>query len=295
WSLCIRSLYQLTKVRQNAYFYVCSHSFTVLFRAAGVGAMDEINALVYPTTAGLRKSLVDEDIQFTMPLADDTQSAVESEESCATQINDIVDDEESTVFLESLGLSQQDFPSLKQNKVKTKSDSKKTSLIALRGPDTLLFLTFLTTNSQYVISKTGPSAGIPPTLLSPVAFHGASLLPLKLKEKEIKHKEETIYSLEINGPILPNTVHGLCEFMRETQEGNFSASLSTQESTIPFATVNGSISRCQDNILSVFATENLKDSGFGNTEFLRDICVQSQHSNKSISNVVVNDNVYTLK
>lgn len=36
-------------------------------------------------------------------------------------------------------------------------------------------------NCRSTVSNTGPHAGIPPTLLAPVAFTGATLTPLKVK------------------------------------------------------------------------------------------------------------------
>lgn len=36
-------------------------------------------------------------------------------------------------------------------------------------------------NCRSAVSNTGPHAGIPPTLLAPVAFTGATLMPLKVR------------------------------------------------------------------------------------------------------------------
>lgn len=36
-------------------------------------------------------------------------------------------------------------------------------------------------NCRSTVSNTGPHAGIPPTLLAPVAFTGATLTPLKVR------------------------------------------------------------------------------------------------------------------
>lgn len=38
-------------------------------------------------------------------------------------------------------------------------------------------------NCRSAVSNTGPHAGIPPTLLAPVAFSGATLTPLKVRKK----------------------------------------------------------------------------------------------------------------
>lgn len=57
WCESFRSLFGLLRARQCPYFYVCTHQFTVLFRAAGIGGVPEIHALLTPTTRGLRDNL----------------------------------------------------------------------------------------------------------------------------------------------------------------------------------------------------------------------------------------------
>ncbi len=56
------------RARQCPFFYVCTHQFSVLFRAAGIAGIAETHALMTPTTKGLRDILQQEDIAFTMPL-----------------------------------------------------------------------------------------------------------------------------------------------------------------------------------------------------------------------------------
>lgn len=57
WRESFRSLFGLLRARQCPFFYVCTHQFTVLFRAAGIGGVPEIHALLTPTTRGLRDVL----------------------------------------------------------------------------------------------------------------------------------------------------------------------------------------------------------------------------------------------
>nr|CAG4637914.1 EOG090X09DI [Chydorus sphaericus] len=68
WCESFRSLFGLLRARQCPYFYVCTHQFNVLFRAAGIGGVEETHALLTPTTRGLRDILQREDITFSMPL-----------------------------------------------------------------------------------------------------------------------------------------------------------------------------------------------------------------------------------
>lgn len=57
WCESFRSLFGLLRARQCPFFYVCTHQFTVLFRAAGIGGVAEIHAILTPTTRGLRDVL----------------------------------------------------------------------------------------------------------------------------------------------------------------------------------------------------------------------------------------------
>ena len=53
------------------------------------------------------------------------------------------------------------------------------SLLLIEGGETQGLFNWLL-NSKLCLSTTGPLAGIPPTLFSPVAFHQATLRPLKV-------------------------------------------------------------------------------------------------------------------
>jgi hypothetical protein len=70
-------------------------------------------------------------------------------------------------------------------KVKRDQDKEKEvdrtpeSLIYVEGVEAQALFNFLM-NCKSSIATTGPLAGVPPTLLAPVAFHGATLKPLKV-------------------------------------------------------------------------------------------------------------------
>lgn len=64
-------------------------------------------------------------------------------------------------------------------------DNSEQSLIFIEGMEAHAFYNFLI-NCKSTIATTGPLAGIPPTLLAPVAFHGASLQALKVKSINIQ-------------------------------------------------------------------------------------------------------------
>jgi len=58
-------------------------------------------------------------------------------------------------------------------------DNLRQSLVFVRGVETQALFNFLI-NCKSAIAMTGVLAGVPPTLLAPTAFHGATLKPLKV-------------------------------------------------------------------------------------------------------------------
>ena len=153
--------------------------------------------------------------------------------------------------------------------------------------NTQLFLNFLL-NTRICIANSGPLSGVPPTLLSPVAFHGSSLQSLKVKQTVSDINEsESFNSLEVMGPILPNCVNGLISLLKSSH-GSFKGSLTTYEPTAAFSAVNVAT---ETNVTSkAFATENLKDCGL-DKQFLNTICSDDCRSNEPISQLVAKNSV----
>ena len=285
----LRSLYHLIKTRQAPYFYICAHSMTILIRSSGVGGINEVHVLITPTTSGFREALKREGISFVLPFMDkkydatsNTESTIGSnsvtsgliDESSRASIvsnvdadkendtnainedpdnedNDLMidEDEEPTSFLESLGLSQQDFPSLSNRpksgrshmKHDAKGDSskmlsakqvKKRTLVLITGSDVQLFINYLSNDQKLICTTSGPMASVPATLLAPVCFNGASLVPLKLKLNQSTYQDKKFFSLDIVGPILPSSVINLSDFFKSTQGGDYKMNLITSESTL---------------------------------------------------------------
>ncbi|KAL4714129.1 hypothetical protein ACJJTC_008483 [Scirpophaga incertulas] len=122
WVESFRSLFQLLRALHCPYFYVCTNTFTVLFRAAGIGGLSEPSALIAPTTRGFRQIMRQEDVEFTMPLRPDKKRLSNSDEekpknssfdSCYDTLDDkatlgdddeYIDDDDPDQFLSQLGL-----------------------------------------------------------------------------------------------------------------------------------------------------------------------------------------------
>lgn len=155
-----------------------------------------------------------------------------------------------------------------------------------------MLLNFLT-NNKISIAKTGTFAGIPPTLISPVAFQGASLRPLKLKQNRVNHNDESYYSLEINGPLLPSTIRSLCDFLKQNHDYGYNANLVNHDETLPFASYHQKVAKDSASFFSAFAYENLKDCGLQH-DLLKDICDRDLQAETGITDLTVKNNSYII-
>ncbi|XP_009945961.1 PREDICTED: protein downstream neighbor of Son, partial [Leptosomus discolor] len=262
WSVSFTSLYNLLKAKLCPYFYVCTYQFTVLFRAAGLAGSDVTTAVISPTTRGLREAMRNEGIEFSLPLVEEgrTRKQKNSEVNLETEVADSLeagngtedgeepapsddDDDESFSWLEEMGVQDKvkkpDAISIKLRKEKheVQMDHKPESLAVVKGANTFTLLNFLI-NCKSLVAVAGPQAGLPPTLLSPVAFRGGTMQTLKARSINAKARVhlayEDIFSLEIVGPVLPHCLHSLTMLLRAAQRGAFSAALYTHEPTAVF-------------------------------------------------------------
>lgn len=247
WSVSFTSLYNLLKAKLCPYFYVCTYQFTVLFRAAGLAGSAAATALMSPTTRGVREAMRNEGIEFSLPLIKERgretrasgTSMGHGEEPTASD----EDEEESFSWLEEMGVQDKikkpDILSIKLRKEKheVQVDHRPESVVLVKGANTFMLLNFLI-NCKSVIAASGPQAGLPPTLLSPVAFRGATMQVLKARSVSVKTQAVSGYrdqfSLEITGPVMPHALHAVTMLLQSSQSGSFSAGLSTHEPTAVF-------------------------------------------------------------
>ncbi|KYQ51495.1 Protein downstream neighbor of son like protein [Trachymyrmex zeteki] len=302
WCDSFRSLFHLLRARQCPYFYVCANTFTVLFRAAGICGLSEIHALVTPTTRGFRQSLKQEEIEYSMPLREDSKRRSDTTDSNSKTVDvastkdcqyesdyyekekEEDDDETQDEWLESLGVENSEIKKINHSQARmtlekeSEVDNLKQSLVFVRGVETQALFNFLI-NFKSAIAATGALAGVPPTLLAPTAFHGATLKPLKVRESIVHDNNDRYYSLELRGPLLPHVLPSLCHLMKSSQLEQYSVSCAQLASTISFSTARhghtivtrGNEDRITKVSSNVFGQENLSDCGF-NEELLNHFC-----------------------
>lgn len=299
WCDSFRSLYQLVRLYQCPYFYMCTHRFTVLFRCAGAASIPVLHAFISPTTKGFRRALREEGITFTMPLfqgkdselsADETldeDMSITNDENESEQEDDPVEDDE-TGWLESIGLSQDVLNQKKRrSEMSYKIDHKPESLVYVEDCETQALVNFLL-NSHLCTSKVGPLAGIPPTLLAPTAFLGGTLQSLQIRHGRVKQGNEEMNSMEINGPLLPNAIHSLCSLFGHTQDGNFQSILTTHAPTSAF-----SMLQPQSPLMPcIFAQNNMDDCGLPLT-FVQQMCSRPLES--PVNTINMEDGLFSSK
>ncbi|XP_033833279.1 protein downstream neighbor of son homolog [Periophthalmus magnuspinnatus] len=290
WSVSLSSLYSLLKAKLCPYFYLCSYQFTVLFKAAGLSGSNSITALISPTTRGLREAMKAEGIEFSLPLVEELRRSrdldIDNELDCGKEKDDDCcggkeedcgeekdqtetksadeddddndnDEDEDMSWLKEMGVQDKikkpDSISVQLRKEgqTTSLDHKPESVVLVEGPDTFTLINFLI-NCKSVVASAGSQAGLPPTLLSPVAFRGAAMHTLKARSVNVKSQVgmgyQNVSSLEVTGPILPSSLHAITALLRPAQKGNFSASLYTHA---PTAVMNVHKSKTQSSSSAV--------------------------------------------
>jgi protein downstream neighbor of Son len=241
----------------------------VLFRAAGIGGRCEMHALVTPTTKGFRQTLTNNDVEFTQPLKEKT-----SENSLEMQENE---DEDEMEFLESLGVDSSDIKFKEDVKKKAKAvedDNGDLSTILIEGVDCQAFYNFLLCNAKTTVPAVGRLAGVPPTIIGPVAFLGGTLRKQTMRTSKLKLEGEDFSSIELRGAVLPHIVHTICDLLADIKD-KFSLTLANYPHTVAFSKTSRRMLEDLDASRAaadhVFGRENLSDCGIQN-KILEGLC-----------------------
>uniref|UniRef100_A0A4W6EIZ4 DNA replication fork stabilization factor DONSON n=1 Tax=Lates calcarifer TaxID=8187 RepID=A0A4W6EIZ4_LATCA len=198
WSVSLSSLYSLLKARLCPYFYLCSYQFTVLFKAAGLSGSSTITALISPTTRGLREAMKAEGIEFSLPLVEERKK---KGVDCRGGDEEENGDEDSDFsWLKEMGIQDKikkpDSITIQLRKEghTVSLDHKPESVVCVEGSHTFTLINFLI-NCKSLVAAAGSQAGLPPTLLAPIAFRGATMHTLKARRDTRTHSHtHTIYT-----------------------------------------------------------------------------------------------------
>uniref|UniRef100_A0A8C2VCI4 DNA replication fork stabilization factor DONSON n=2 Tax=Chinchilla lanigera TaxID=34839 RepID=A0A8C2VCI4_CHILA len=302
WSVSLTSLYNLLKTKLCPYFYVCTYQFTVLFRAAGLAGSDMITALISPTTRGLREAMKNEGIEFSLPLIEENDHKKKAygtnlghgEEQAISD----EDEEESFSWLEEMGvhdkIKKPDTLSIKLRKEKheVQMDHRPESVVLVKGTNTFTLLNFLI-NCKSLVATSGAQAGLPPTLLSPIAFRGATMQMLKARSVNVKTQALSGYqdqfSLDITGPVMPHALHSITRLLKCSQSGSFSARLYPHEPTAVF-----NICLSLDKVLDKEVNKELANCGL-HRKTLEQLSQTPLLGKSSLRNVEMNNYIYNWR
>ncbi|XP_033165266.1 protein downstream neighbor of son homolog isoform X2 [Drosophila mauritiana] len=305
WDFSFRGLFQLLRARQCPYFYLCANTFTVLFRAAGVGGRAESHALVTPSTRGMRQALRQEGIEFSMPLkSEGSGNAHDSsftEESTTSSLGPEAgedapppaqeDEDDDDDWLESLGVDERELRRIqssharKQQAAEMREDFSDNSLLLVDGVECQGFFSYLL-NAKSAISTVGRLAGVPPTLLSPVAFPKATMQHLVPRSKKVRLDGVDYFSIDIKGLILPTFLPSVAELLSETRQ-MFSSTLASSINTLAFSKATQKLletpempqsdAEGEDAAGQVFGEQNLSECGLL-PGVVGSICRTGQHA-----------------
>lgn len=260
WDYSFRGLFQLLRARQCPYFYLCANTFTVLFRAAGCAGLAEMHALVTPSTRGMRNALRQEGIEYSMPMKKDSSGGgslnssftEETETVSATDSASVLpakdkvqsagdeeEDDDDDAWLESLGVDERELRRIQSTHARKlqvaemSEDFSDNSLLLIEGVECQGFFSYLL-NAKSTISSVGRLAGVPPTLLAPVAFPKATMQHLVPRSKKVRLDGVDYYSIDIKGLLLPTFLPSVAELLCETRQ-MFSATLASSINTLSFS------------------------------------------------------------
>ncbi|CAH1389768.1 unnamed protein product [Nezara viridula] len=252
WSNSFRSLFQLVRTRHCPYFYMVANTFTCLFRAAGINGIGESTAYVCPTSGGFRKLLRKEGINFSMPLRENNKKR---RSNGASENEDEEEEEEETEEVEQ-----------------EEDEREETDWLASLG----------IAESEIGKIKTAEEA----SLLKTGDKNDDSLVVVdgcEVRESTVKQDNERFYTIEVCGPILPNTVQNLCNILQENLE-TFSVTFANVDFTKAYTLCKGpneTITKSPSKQSNTFNMESLKDSGL-DSKLLAAFCSENLHAFDSV-------------
>ncbi|KAK8302844.1 hypothetical protein V6Z11_D04G112700 [Gossypium hirsutum] len=279
WEESFRSLYYMFRENACSVFYVCTSHFVVMFTSVdGSGRSRSYQAYISQSTRGLRSSLKEHDVSFSMPL-------------CHSQVEQVTTED----LVELSEIEKRNLGQTRRMNSFSDVDNTPQSLLAFSGNrnvhglyDILLnyrsFLTFL--NAVDV-----------PVLYSPVPFQHAALSAPEVRCMEIKradhgtylsHGSSTLndghstpissaglcYSVEIkDSHIPPWIISKICALMASKGQ-SFEASFTTEHTSVGLNTALGVVSQIADSEVTVEDSQETAYT-FGIPEAIVSPCLHS--------------------
>lgn len=232
------SLYTMLKSGKCPYFYLNAPTFTALFKGAALNPEQTISVVITPTSVGLRNALSREGIEFSMPLNKSNENNIETSNEHPEKQNEEEEDDSDDDILKDMVEKNKVIGFKADSKFKEnfrKVDDRPSSTVQIKNCDVHAFYNFII-NRRALIPQTGVYAGVPPTLLSPIVFCGATLVSCKYRHGVMQSgsngKDNFKYWMDVVGPILPNN-HLALQLILKSQSA-IRTNWTTLESTTAF-------------------------------------------------------------
>ncbi|XP_019249445.1 PREDICTED: protein downstream neighbor of Son-like isoform X2 [Nicotiana attenuata] len=260
WQDSFRSLYYMLRKNVCSIFYVCTAQFVVMFTSSYSEENCVCNAYISQSTRGLRLSLKEHDVSFSMPL-------------CRSKLEELSTEE----LLELSEIEKQNPGQTRRRGAMSDVDNRPQSLLAFTGNKNVHSLyDFLLNYRYFLTSLTGVDV---PVLYSPIPFENAAFTAPEVRCKEVRRIDQVgfqgmesnvpcehnqqpssgmCYSVEIKGRYLaPWVTSAICDAF-SSNSTCFEASFITEPTSVGLNTCLSVSGKCSDPQVS--ATEAL-DNG----------------------------------
>ncbi|XP_075095706.1 uncharacterized protein LOC107759942 isoform X2 [Nicotiana tabacum] len=260
WQDSFRSLYYMLRKNVCSIFYVCTAQFVVMFTSSYSEENCVCNAYISQSTRGLRSSLKEHDVSFSMPL-------------CHSKLEELSTEE----LLELSEIEKQNLGQTRRRGAMSDVDNRPQSLLAFTGNKNVHSLyDFLLNYRYFLTSLTGVDV---PVLYSPIPFENAAFTAPEVRCKEVRRIDQVAfqgmesnvpcehnqqpssgmcYSVEIKGRYLaPWVTSAICDAF-SSNSTSFEASFITEPTSVGLNTCLSISGKCSDPQVS--ATEAL-DNG----------------------------------
>lgn len=256
WLSTFSSLFDLLQSGHCPFFYICTYQFTVLFRAAFESRRESIIALLYPASVEVLEAMRLSEVVFSTYLVEHSQEgghmnlslleghglthhkpAFLNNEGSVNQTNHT-----HSLWIEKTSVTESEEGFATENSSgcylhHQQQDKQLKFLVVVEGSSAESLITFLM-NSSHTVAQEGVQRGLPPTLLCPVAFPGASLQLLQVANTcgKVKSCLGSIdsNSLEITGPILPHSIDCINRILQSNEYGETVTVVNVHECTSVF-------------------------------------------------------------
>ncbi|XVF55925.1 hypothetical protein PTKIN_Ptkin06aG0075000 [Pterospermum kingtungense] len=255
WEESFQSLYYMFCKNVCSLFYVCTSHFVVMFTAAdGFGSRRSYHAYISQSTRGLRSSLKEQDVSFSMPL-------------CHSQVEQVTTED----LVELSEIEKHNLGQTRRMNSFSDVDNTPQSLLAFNGIQNLHGLYDILLNYRSIL--TFLNAVDVPVLYSPVPFQNAALSAPEFRCMEIKRADHgaalpqgstmkdghsmpistagLCYSLEIkDSHIPPWIISNVCALMASEGQ-SFEASFTTEHTSVGLNVALGAVCEVVDSEATV--------------------------------------------